>query len=558
MQHLIVFTISFILSILVAYSRNYSELMIVLLWMGMFIIPVYRENKRLTLSIITGFIIGMILCSFYNSEILLEKYSLNNKKYVKLKYVRNIGQSEIYFSGNKLFASEGKWTEIKKEPGGIYFAPYDLTHDYYNLKGVVFNLNQTPILTSNSSLRWKIEEFKLTLSKKLKESSGNEEGALISSLILGIKDDVLKDKNDTLKSLGIIHILSISGFHVNLLESLLKKIKLKKTSTFIIIGYAVMVNSVPAYRACLMKMSSVFAKANRKDSSAIGDLVISALILLSLKPYLLFDLSFQLTYCATLGMILFNEFINMRMADIRNLKPWIKNGISGSISALFLSLPFIALINDTISLSLIPANLLIVPVYTGICITSLLTILTLELSFLNRVLLIIFKSLNRLSGIIEGLVLFLFNFKLDINSVVLIYFYLTAVVFCKVYSKASSLRKFYYFLTIIFFLFIVFNPPFVTRIRYTKNYGLAKVEISGFLKRGTFVNETMYKPGRRDDLTCVEENISFCNLDLEKTKNDFINVTDQDFNLSKPVNMGKSDIIDIEYIKVGNRLFKVR
>lgn len=558
MQHLIVFTISFILSILLAYADSFAQTVMVLIWTGLFLIPVFNEKRKVDLYIIMGFLIGLFICSIYNSELFLNRISIHNKKYVKLNYVRNIGPTEIYISGNKLITFTGNWSKEEKQTDTRFVVSDALSTNYFDTNGLIFTSKLQPLFLSEGGLRYKIEEFKAKISQKLKSVAGDEEGALISSLILGVKDKVLKNKNDNLKSLGIIHILSISGFHVNLLESLLKKIRLKRFSALIIILYAVIVDSVPAYRACIMKVSSVFARVNKRDSSVLGDLAISALILLSMQPFLVFDLSFQLTYCSTLGMILFNEFISMKMTEIRFISPWIKKSIAGSLAALSMSLPFISMINSTISLSLIPANIFIVPIYTGICITSFLIILTMNISILSQGLILVFKILYRLSGIIEGLILYLFNFKFNVNIVMQLYFYLIAILICRLYKEIGYVRKYVYFLASMIFLFIVFNPPFVTKIKFEKNFGTAKVEISGFLKKGVFVNESMYKPGKRNDLTCIEEKIRFCDLLLEKTEYDFINVLDDDINLSQSLNNSKSDIINQEYIKVGNRLFKVR
>jgi len=75
--------------------------------------------------------------------------------------------------------------------------------------------------------------FKSRIMARLIIRYGEHYGGLMGSLVLGNQEFMNEERAQNMGDLGIMHILSISGFHFNLLENALKKLKLKKIAPYI-------------------------------------------------------------------------------------------------------------------------------------------------------------------------------------------------------------------------------------------------------------------------------------------------------------------------------------
>lgn len=60
----------------------------------------------------------------------------------------------------------------------------------------------------------RIKRSRAALGENLKEWYGYDHGSLMGSLVLGYRTELSPDRMATMESLGILHILSISGFHI--------------------------------------------------------------------------------------------------------------------------------------------------------------------------------------------------------------------------------------------------------------------------------------------------------------------------------------------------------
>lgn len=114
---------------------------------------------------------------------------------------------------------------------------------------------------------------------------------------------------------GIVHLFSVGGLHVSFLLLLVVWMcSLARLSTrsklwagvAILLIYGTMVGwPAPVIRAVLMGSVGLLAYYSGRDNSLPNSLAISGLVILVLDPGLLFNLSFQLTFLATWGLVYF-------------------------------------------------------------------------------------------------------------------------------------------------------------------------------------------------------------------------------------------------------------
>ena len=170
---------------------------------------------------------------------------------------------------------------------------------------------------------------------------------LAQSLALGghyseLGEDTMKDFSYT----GLIHILSISGSHIALLLALLyglgRLIKLRKRTSLIIgilvacMYCGVVGGDAPVVRATMMSILMCMAYVKGRLYQATQALCICAILCLVYDPFSIFDVSFQLSFGATYGLLIWGKVLYER---IQWLPKWIKTPLVLCVSAQLLILP---------------------------------------------------------------------------------------------------------------------------------------------------------------------------------------------------------------------------
>lgn len=145
---------------------------------------------------------------------------------------------------------------------------------------------------------------------------------------------------------GLIHILSISGSHIALLLALVyglgRCIKLRKRTCLILgiivacIYCGIVGGDAPVLRATMMSLLMCIAYIKGRLYQAKQALCICAIVCVIYDPFSLFDVSFQLSFGATYGLLIWGKVLYER---IQWLPRWIKTPLVLCVSAQLLILP---------------------------------------------------------------------------------------------------------------------------------------------------------------------------------------------------------------------------
>ena len=145
---------------------------------------------------------------------------------------------------------------------------------------------------------------------------------------------------------GLIHILSISGSHIALLLALVyglgRLIKLRKRTCLILgiivacIYCGIVGGDAPVVRATMMSILMCMAYIKGRLYQAKQALCICAIVCVIYDPFSLFDVSFQLSFGATYGLLIWGKVLYER---IQWLPRWIKTPLVLCVSAQLLILP---------------------------------------------------------------------------------------------------------------------------------------------------------------------------------------------------------------------------
>lgn len=225
--------------------------------------------------------------------------------------------------------------------------------------------------------------------------------AILTGMLFGGYGGIPRNVVADFATTGIVHILSVSGSHIALVvtvitvmgRGLFRRVAfadrlIPLLAAFFIILYALFCGlTPPVLRSLIMGLIGLGAVCLDREKDAAVALSFSVLGMLIYQPALLYDLSFQLSFASTAGLI----FLTTKTLKILKFAPlWLAKSMAVTIAAQVGVLPFTAWHFNSFSLSSLAANLLIVPVIEGIVILGLLgAISSIILGFIGTVCLVI-------------------------------------------------------------------------------------------------------------------------------------------------------------------------
>ncbi|SBO17535.1 DNA internalization-related competence protein ComEC/Rec2 [Carnobacterium divergens] len=185
--------------------------------------------------------------------------------------------------------------------------------------------------------------------------------ALLFSERTELSEDVVKN----LKALGVVHLLSISGVHLQFLLSRVNYFLVRLGFTLETTGYCLIVFvpiygyfagwTVSVFRAILMLLISLIAKKLRLKWSSLDSWSIVVLFAIWLNPNSVMTLGFQLSYLLSFVMILLNQ------NPLKKKQTPIIESIWISLVAMLVSVPVLVCHFNEFSWFSIFANIMLVP-----------------------------------------------------------------------------------------------------------------------------------------------------------------------------------------------------
>lgn len=150
----------------------------------------------------------------------------------------------------------------------------------------------------------------------------DEAFAVASTLILGYRADLSKETLAAYSKTGTIHALSVSGMHVgiiyvalNFILGFLDKRQFTKLIKVVLIctliwAYSFLTGFSPSVlRAAIMLTAFILSKQLSRSSNSYNVIGFTALCLLLYEPFLLWDVGFQLSFMAVIGLIYYQPKI---------------------------------------------------------------------------------------------------------------------------------------------------------------------------------------------------------------------------------------------------------
>lgn len=327
-------------------------------------------------------------------------------------------------------------------------------------------------LTSLQRARLNLMMFRERLLERWKLTNADAESeAIVAAMALGDKGRLSRQLRDEYSISGASHVLALSGLHLGIIYFLLSfvfiRLRWQTLGQAVVLPliwlFALMVGfSTSVVRAATMLSVYALVMMLRRPSFSLNTLSLAAVVMLLVNPFNLWDIGFQLSFMAVLGILLFYRpivrflsvlftrsssdsfavrlFIQDDLKDIEpthsflnTMKKWVIGMIAVSCSAQLLTAPLVAFYFGRFSTYFLLTNLVAVPFVTLILYCTLAFFL---LSFLPSIQIVVGNVVAWFAKILNGLVASVSSLpfssidgiQLSVSQVVLIY--LMLALFC--------------------------------------------------------------------------------------------------------------------------------
>jgi len=224
-----------------------------------------------------------------------------------------------------------------------------------------------------------LDRLRARLRARLERTLGPELAPLGRALVLG-EEDLAPADDDAFRRSGLTHLLAVSGSHVALavgglvlvltwsfarLPWLSRRIESARLAALVGVPCALAYEQIAgdsgsARRATAMAVVLLLVRVARRRPDALRALAWSILAMLAVDPLCPFDLSFALSLCATVGLLVLAEPIRAFLA--RGVPRWLATALATSVSASVACTPLVTSFAGSVPVLAVLANLVAVPV----------------------------------------------------------------------------------------------------------------------------------------------------------------------------------------------------
>jgi len=219
---------------------------------------------------------------------------------------------------------------------------------YTKVRGVLFNLRGY---------------FEESINKTFAEP----ESSFLSGLLLGVKRNLPEWLTADLQKSGTTHLIALSGFNITVIIVGLRLVFSRKSAKLsfympliAILGFVVMTGSQSSVvRAGIMGAMMLLAHRVGRQSSASMAIILTAAAMIFINPYILrFDIGFQLSFMAFMGIIYIAPLIKL-ILPIRNES--VKEIFSMTLGAQVMAYPILMYYFGSFSVVSVLVNLIVLP-----------------------------------------------------------------------------------------------------------------------------------------------------------------------------------------------------
>ena len=361
----------------------------------------FLNSRKLDISKVSkGIVIMLIGLTF---GIIIFKYHQNNviylpKESVGIETSKEAVILDIPVSGNYNYSTKAKIdeqyvllrykdTELnygdKVIVEGEYELPESFSNDYgvafdypkfLEAKGInyIFEAKRLEKISSHHAplIQEYLYDLRQSITSTINRLVHGPYSGLINGILIGEKSGLNKDLKDSMARVGVIHIAVLSGYNIMIVAMglfySLSKFSWRVASIVSLLSIIMIVlmsgAEPPAVRAGLLGLIVLLGKIIVHRQMHVGRaLLLIASVIVFFNPYsLLYDISFQLSFLATLGLVYVSPIISNNLKFITE-KFGLREIISATIGAQIAVTPLLLHTTGVFSIVSLPANILVLP-----------------------------------------------------------------------------------------------------------------------------------------------------------------------------------------------------
>jgi competence protein ComEC len=329
----------------------------------------------------------------------------------------------LYSKKNKAVSSmlPGDRLVVRCSPAGITSRgnPYEFDYRFYmETRGIRYYAftDTADIISHSVPGRRKLAHKALIIREKIinmfrERGIKGERLALVSAITLGQKNMLDPEQKTWFIKAGVMHIMAVSGLHAVILSLFIFKLLffmkgrlniLRVIITLILLwSFAFVTGLTPSVlRATLMFSFLQAGNFLKRPANGINSVLASAFILILIRPSVIFDAGFLLSYAAVIYIIAFYRDLYLKIRFRHKVTDWIWQSAAVTIIAQAGTLPLTILLFNRFPTWFILSNVIIVPVSSLVIIAGALVPLTYPIVFLSH---FVAKILDFLTGLTETL-----------------------------------------------------------------------------------------------------------------------------------------------------------
>ena len=235
--------------------------------------------------------------------------------------------------------------------------------------------------------------------------------ALVAAMTVGEKSLLEPDQKENFMRAGVMHIMAVSGLHAvvlslfvfNILFFLKRRFNILRILIALIIlwAFAFVTGLTPSVmRATLMFSFIQFGTLMKRPANSLNSVLASAFVLILIRPSVIFDAGFLLSYSAVIFIILFYKELYQKM----QLNNWLADKVWQSVAVTIVAqagtFPLTVMLFNRFPVYFMFTNVLIVPLSSLIIITGSVLPLLYPIGFISWML---GTVLNFMTGLTEFL-----------------------------------------------------------------------------------------------------------------------------------------------------------
>ncbi|MEA3460187.1 MAG: ComEC/Rec2 family competence protein, partial [Chloroflexota bacterium] len=266
----------------------------------------------------------------------------------------------------------------------------DFSYREYLARRGIYSLLRRPWITllargRGNSLYDALFAFKRRAQVVIAHILPEPQAALLTGILLGVETGIPASLMDDFNATSTTHIIVISGFNIAIIAGLLaglasRLLGRRRAVLPAMAGialYTVLVGaSAAVVRAAIMGSLYLLAVYYGRQGEALTSLVASAMLMTIINPLLLWDVGFQLSFAATMGLILYTPPLQGwferrlgRLLSVESAKGAIRllnDSLIVTVAAQITTLPIVVYHFRRLSLVTLFTNFLILPAQQGV------------------------------------------------------------------------------------------------------------------------------------------------------------------------------------------------